>query len=69
MSNASVLISKHINRVDFFIDFAHEIFSCLGSREINSIRQAMAEWERMTCIRFKRRTNEKNYLEFHIGSG
>merc|ERR1712227_439206 len=29
----------------------------------------MAEWERMTCIRFKRRTNEKNYLEFHIGSG
>ena len=29
-----------------------------------AILSAMKEWEEKTCIRFKSRTNEKDYIEF-----
>ena len=34
-----------------------------------AILSAMKEWEQKTCIRFKPRTNEKDYIEFFAGSG
>jgi len=29
----------------------------------------MEEWEKKTCVRFKERTDETNYVEFYYGSG
>ena len=40
-----------------------------GSRAISAINQGIAEWQAATCIRFKKRTTETNYLEFFRGSG
>lgn len=44
------------------------IESSLG-RYIRSIRAAMREIERKTCIRFVRRTNELNYVSLYYGRG
>lgn len=43
----------------------------IGYRQRTAIEAAMNEWNTKTggCISFRKRTNEKNYLEFHIGSG
>lgn len=41
--------------------------------ETSKIRQllkdAMAEWERYTCIRFEERVNQSDYVEFYYGEG
>ncbi|KAJ7393859.1 hypothetical protein OS493_003526 [Desmophyllum pertusum] len=34
-----------------------------------AIQAAMNEWEQMTCIQFRNRTTERNYVEFFRGSG
>lgn len=43
------------------------------SAETSKIRQllkdAMAEWERYTCIRFEERVNQSDYVEFYYGEG
>ena len=43
------------------------------SAESSKIRQllkdAMAEWERNTCIRFEERVNQSDYVEFYYGEG
>jgi len=41
----------------------------LSRRAISAIKQGIAEWERSTCIRFRKRTTERNYLEFFKASG
>ena len=33
------------------------------------IHNAMKEWSRKTCITFKKRTNERDYVQFVAGSG
>ncbi|KAM7443302.1 Bone morphogenetic protein 1 [Porites harrisoni] len=33
------------------------------------LRDAMAEWERHTCIRFEERVNQSDYVEFYYGEG
>lgn len=33
------------------------------------IQAAFNEWEQKTCIRFRKRTTERNYVEFFKGSG
>ena len=40
-----------------------------NSRAMNAIRAGMEEWTSKTCIRFKKRTNERAYANFKIGSG
>ena len=39
------------------------------SRAMNAIRAGMEEWTSKTCIRFKKRTNERAYANFKLGSG
>ncbi|KAM7433975.1 hypothetical protein ABFA07_015860 [Porites harrisoni] len=39
------------------------------SRAMSAIRAGMEEWTSKTCIRFKRRTNERAYANFKLGSG
>ena len=34
-----------------------------------AIDAAMKEWSRKTCIRFKKRTTEPDYVRFMMGSG
>ena len=34
-----------------------------------AIRAGMEEWTSKTCIRFKKRTNERAYANFKLGSG
>jgi len=43
----------------------------IGASQQRAIYAAMNEWTTKTkgCIKFKRRTHEKNYVEFHVGSG
>lgn len=36
---------------------------------VEATKKAMAIWEKNTCIRFVKRTNEKNYLELFRGGG
>ncbi|KAK3738673.1 hypothetical protein QZH41_000716 [Actinostola sp. cb2023] len=36
---------------------------------VRAIKQAMAEWESKTCIRFKKRENETNYIWFYRSLG
>ncbi|KAK2552125.1 Blastula protease 10 [Acropora cervicornis] len=38
-------------------------------KAMQAIRDGMAEWTSKTCIRFKRRTNERAYANFKLGSG
>ncbi|XP_078359766.1 zinc metalloproteinase nas-15-like [Oculina patagonica] len=38
-------------------------------RAVRTTMEAMAEWESKTCIRFVKRTTEKEYLWFHRGMG
>ena len=33
------------------------------------IHSAIREWEEFTCIRFKERRYEKDYIEFFVGKG
>lgn len=33
------------------------------------LKDAMAEWERNTCIRFEERVNQSDYVEFYYGEG
>ena len=33
------------------------------------IHSAIREWEEFTCLRFKERTNQKDYIEFLVGKG
>lgn len=40
-----------------------------SSKAMQAIRDGMAEWTSKTCIRFKRRTNERAYANFKLGSG
>ena len=45
------------------------IFAAYNTRATQAIKAAMREWESKTCIRFKRRTSERNYLEFFKNNG
>ncbi|KAL9973968.1 hypothetical protein ACROYT_G020495 [Oculina patagonica] len=50
---------------------SYVIDSSLGrnSRAVTAIKAGMAEWTTKTCIRFKKRTNERAYVSFRSGSG
>ncbi len=39
----------------------------LGKKGAKVIKQAIKEWEKMTCIRFKLRKKEKDYAYFFPG--
>ena len=39
------------------------------TRMIKSLKAAMDEWEKHTCIRFRPRKNETDYIEFYYGEG
>ena len=67
-----------------FINLAHFlsiIVSCIetpkwdvcflanDSRAMEAIREGMDEWTTKTCIRFKKRTNEADYVYFKLGDG
>ena len=43
--------------------------SCLGPSDVVTIRAAMDQWSAETCVVFKERTDEKNYIEIINGAG
>jgi len=43
--------------------------SARDSKAMAAIRAGMDEWTSKTCIRFKKRTNERAYANFKLGSG
>jgi len=51
--------------------FVYQIDGSLArdSRAMNAINGAFKEWSSKTCITFKKRTNERAYARFKIGSG
>ena len=38
-------------------------------RMTHLLRGAMAEWEKHTCVRFRPRSNQTDYIEFYYGDG
>ena len=40
-----------------------------SSRAMAAINAAIADYERLTCLRFKRRTSEAGYMHFYQGGG
>ena len=44
-------------------------FTANMESSVRAVKQAMAEWESKTCIRFVPRTNERAYLEFFRNQG
>lgn len=44
-------------------------FEARDSRAMAAIQDGMEEWTSKTCIRFKKRTNERAYANFKLGSG
>ena len=44
-------------------------YSANIDRSVRTTMQAIAEWESKTCLRFVKRTTEKEYLWFHRGNG
>ncbi|XP_020901633.1 zinc metalloproteinase nas-15 [Exaiptasia diaphana] len=51
--------------------FVYQIDGALArsSKAMNAINGAFREWSSKTCITFKKRTNERDYAYFRIGSG
>lgn len=47
----------------------YSITSSIGSSGARAIQNAIAQYHKHTCIRFKKRTNEWNYISFYRGSG
>jgi len=62
----SIITKKWLGAV-----LVYEIESSLSSESsaMAVIRSAMREWEQKTCVRFKKRTTEKDYVSFYKGSG
>jgi len=50
-----------INKIIYFIE------NTLWRKR--SVQKAMRMWEEKTCIRFKERTNEEDYVEFFADFG
>ena len=44
-------------------------YSANIDRSVRTTMQAIIEWESKTCLRFVKRTTEKEYLWFHRGNG
>jgi len=38
-------------------------------KAVNAINEAMADYTRLTCIRFARRSNQPDYVRFYRGNG
>lgn len=55
------------NHFDYLCTFVFH--SANMDRAVRTTMQAIAEWESKTCLRFVKRTTEKEYLWFHRGNG
>jgi len=63
-SYGSVTYGRWTNaQVPYYID------SRMSSRGKSAIAQAIADYHRYTCIRFVRRSNQRNYIKFYQGGG
>ena len=51
------------------IGLSYFYFVANMDRAVRTTMEAIAEWESKTCIRFVKRTTEKEYLWFHRGNG
>ena len=54
------------------IDICNYVFShfiASSSTAMSAINAAIADYQRLTCLRFVRRTNEQGYLHFYKGGG
>merc|ERR1712141_529067 len=47
----------------------YQVESSLGTTAKNVINKAIANYKKYTCIRLKRRTNERTYVSFYKGDG
>lgn len=45
------------------------IYDGTGMGSSRNVRNAIASYEKHTCLRFKKRTNERSYIRFYKGSG
>jgi len=44
-------------------------FSAESSKIRQLLKDAIAEWEKHTCIKFVERVNQSDYVEFYYGEG
>lgn len=46
-----------------------KILSASNPKAMRSINEAFAEYRKYTCITFRKRTNEREYVKFYKGGG
>ena len=72
LAGVGTKIRKLLKRItgDRVIDILFTMFFA-GNMEsaVRSVKNAIKQWERKTCLRFVPRTNEKAYLEFFKDQG
>lgn len=51
------------------LNIPYVVESSIGSRGRAAITNAIANYHKSTCLRFKKRTNERAYITFHRGNG
>eukprot|EP00112_Aurelia_sp_Birch-Aquarium-sp1_P011279 Seg2370.3 transcript_id=Seg2370.3/GoldUCD/mRNA.D3Y31 product="High choriolytic enzyme 1" protein_id=Seg2370.3/GoldUCD/D3Y31 len=63
------LAATHSNLWPLTIAYEFDPVINNSSRAVSVINQAIADYEKYTCLRFVKRTNEKEYLKFYKGGG
>ena len=54
--------------ISFFAVFFF-FLTCAGQAGVKVINEAIADYHKLTCLKFVRRTTQKNYIRFTVGNG
>lgn len=51
------------------VNIPYVVERSIGSRGVSAINSAIANYHKDTCLRFRKRTNERTYISFYKGGG
>ena len=62
-------VSEQNKAFDFFLCCFFFFLTCAGQAGVKVINEAIADYHKLTCLKFVRRTTQKNYIRFTVGNG